>query len=108
MDEKLAGEKAVFYCNTTEIKAALWEFRTGNNSGVLFIGLRSVRSHDLDNIVISADNYSIILSPIRVPDEGVYTCLLRGTILAEYNLSVKGIVSISDKVPVFRALHMML
>lgn len=80
----------MFDCNTSSIEETIWE-KTGNDSGVLFLGLRSVRKYDLDNIAVSSANYSIVISPVRVTDEGSYICAHQGNILAEYNLSVKGI-----------------
>lgn len=82
----------MFHCNTVDVKSSLWE-RVGSNSDLLFIGLRS-SGYDLDHVGISADNYSIIISPIAVADEGLYTCSQKGVVLEIYNLSVKGTAAI--------------
>ncbi|XP_071850333.1 uncharacterized protein [Apostichopus japonicus] len=87
--EKHIWDKAELGCDATDIKSALWEKHDDHSAGVLFTGLRSVRSRDLDNIVISSNNYSIIIYPVRVVDEGVYSCSELGDVLAVYNLTAR-------------------
>ncbi|KAJ8050961.1 hypothetical protein HOLleu_04353 [Holothuria leucospilota] len=80
------GGSVYFACNITDASTAGWR----RNTEELFAGEFDLLQND--NAYVSALNYSLIVFPIYLEDEGVYQCLKSDTVVSTYYLHVKCLV----------------
>lgn len=77
-------------CNVNDTGEALWQKRVNQSTSLLFIGVMPAMAYNLNNVVLSQEDYSITIEPFKIENEGNYICLDNGQVVVEYTLAPKG------------------